>query len=1499
MAMRAIEHYMDARNAIEGKIIATALAALLAFSAFTPTALAVADEAGTDGFLEVADKPAQVDGSGNEGTPLPDTTGAPAEEDVPVTLMVEADHAVALVDGNSLASQSAVAQADLAFTVQPEEGFQVVAVAYGDEPLEAVAHRRAVSDDAAEEADETPVYVIPAEDLADGVVLKIETEPIEGEDTQAEGKPASEPAADQPAPAPEDTPSTEAVSAEKEGAASETPATVAEALQGAIVESVMSVADESVRTVEAPLLASDDGVATKAASAALYHGGRFLGTRSVSVPADGEAVDVSRVLPVAEPVFKVAGDASSFVLNGKVGVVRGDVQADCTALSQACNDGTQCVTQLRVSDGTVEYCVGGTWNALGEDESLAYFCSKLQNAGEAKDVINVAVEEEVLDTAVEGGHTVQLFVFLGAGKLGNEPALLLQRDLYFGPTVTGLPQGIRLDLGDGVKYQIDAEQCFVTNSDDGGKDEPYTEAEARLLQDNGADRYDGRAISFGNKSHLALVAFVAPRKYTVSYDANGAVGEVPEPFSYETGIDGMTVAVGEPGDLAKEGCHFNGWQMVDSAGNTLGIYQPGEEFAMPASDVVLRALWQEWDEQNYYLANYVWKDTDNNREVLVGSARVTTDEEGNGLSIGQMVSAKAADCPAGYDCSAAAPVELKRVGQVITFYCTKKLYTVTTEYYYDGQLGRKSEATVVPFGTPIVTDPAPADTRSFGDNTTVKTYAFDYCVNKELTVSATESENVVRVYYATDMIGTEDPAASDGVPDKYQAKITFNHEGCPCGTETASQTVVVTLFNESGAWAEAKNGGKATLTKEQIPALTETEGWVVDEEQTNWPEEGVVIAADKNGNADRTFNVKHKLGTFNYEVRFVNEAGEAIADPTPGAALYGQPVPVEGLVKEIEGYALDAIEGADRPIGINEEENVVTLRYAVDELGGAAGTVGDGVPDKYQAAVTYRAEHGVFDTLLPASRTAEVAVSLKQYVDGAWVAVDTDKVDRQIPLTSVADLGYVAGTWDVDPTTADLAAGQSYTFTYSFQKGQFGYRVNYYRGSIADENLIETQTGAATFEDPIPWSNANCPVGFVKEVEVASKPIGAYAEGNVMDVVYPRAYFTVRGTVTGEGSIEGNPNQNLAYGNSSERMIFHAAAGYRIASVTINGDSQEVAPGITSFDFGSVRRVTQNYEVEVRTVPMGAVAIVAPSRSQVYDGTVLKAAPAQISGVPEGFTAEAVVTGEQAGAGTSAAVVDRSTIAIRDSAGKDVTKNFQIEVIDGTLKVDRAPVTVTVADARKVAGAADPTFEGTIEGLVNGEELKNMEFVRTVEGEQAGVYLDALSVRYDYTPNYEVTVTPGTFTILSAAGLTPGTTRGDSGSATPMASAAPRGSVSTVSTIAAARQLLAAAQPASVADLAEPVYADVIGDDSTPMVSRRGGETIEDDATALGAFDEPHCWVHWAMALGMLLTVAYAAAVVARRLGFARRAGRLDDDLTGGELVEDGQPQGTAHRIGA
>lgn len=255
----------------------------------------------------------------------------------------------------------------------------------------------------------------------------------------------------------------------------------------------------------------------------------------------------------------------------------------------------------------------------------------------------------------------------------------------------------------------------------------------------------------------------------------------------------------------------------------------------------------------------------------------------------------------------------------------------------------------------------------------------------------------------------------------------------------------------------------------------------------------------------------------------------------------------------------------------------------------------------------------------------------------------------------------------------------------------------------------------------------------------------------------------------------------------------------------------------------------------------------------------------------------------------------------------------------GTVNVNIIPraITIEVEDSYKIATARDPLFKGAIvEGdLVDSDDLGSIDFVRTFEGDEVGVYEGGLTAQYRQNDNYAVTVIPGTFTIgpAEAGGAgsvnqypfqTPGdgdgsNVTGTTVAGTPLAQTSTRTTSATVTTLSAARELLEAARPASMADLAAPVYADVIGDDATPMVTRRGGETIEDDPNALGAFDEPHCWVHWVMALGILLTIAYAAAVVLRRLGYARRAGRLDDDLTGGAVADEVSVERAAQRVGA
>ena len=85
-----------------------------------------------------------------------------------------------------------------------------------------------------------------------------------------------------------------------------------------------------------------------------------------------------------------------------------------------------------------------------------------------------------------------------------------------------------------------------------------------------------------------------------------------------------------------------------------------------------------------------------------------------------------------------------------------------------------------------------------------------------------------------------------------------------------------------------------------------------------------------------------------------------------------------------------------------------------------------------------------------------------------------------------------------------------------------------------------------------------------------------------------------------------------------------------------------------------------------------------------------------------------------------------------------------------------------------------------------------------------------------------------------------------------------------------------AATPAAPAAATPAPAAEPIEDDATPQAAAPAEgtplaetEEIEDEATPMGAFDEPHCWVHWVMLLGILITAVYGAIVVRRRLHLA------------------------------
>ena len=195
-----------------------------------------------------------------------------------------------------------------------------------------------------------------------------------------------------------------------------------------------------------------------------------------------------------------------------------------------------------------------------------------------------------------------------------------------------------------------------------------------------------------------------------------------------------------------------------------------------------------------------------------------------------------------------------------------------------------------------------------------------------------------------------------------------------------------------------------------------------------------------------------------------------------------------------------------------------------------------------------------------------------------------------------------------------------------------------------------------------------------------------------------------------------------------------------------------------------------------------------------------------------------------------------------------------------TYQITPAPVTITVNDATKVAGAADPAFTGQVtEGQIYNNELGDITFTRTNGDQATGTYADVLTANYAANGNYAVTVVPGTFTITAAPAPAP----------TPAPTPAPAP--------APAPATPAAAPAAPAAAPAAPAV--VIPDEENPLAAPE--QEIADDENPLAAFDHEECWVHWFMIAGIILTIIYGAAVVLRRTRNTKHIDKMEKDLIG------------------
>jgi hypothetical protein len=168
------------------------------------------------------------------------------------------------------------------------------------------------------------------------------------------------------------------------------------------------------------------------------------------------------------------------------------------------------------------------------------------------------------------------------------------------------------------------------------------------------------------------------------------------------------------------------------------------------------------------------------------------------------------------------------------------------------------------------------------------------------------------------------------------------------------------------------------------------------------------------------------------------------------------------------------------------------------------------------------------------------------------------------------------------------------------------------------------------------------------------------------------------------------------------------------------------------------------------TVAKAVLTVTANDATRAY-GDANPAFTYTLSGFVNGDTAS-VVTGSASCTTTATAASPTGTYPITCTQGTLASANYTFAFVAGTLTVTQAPLTVTVANASRTYGAANPAFTGTITGIKNGDNITATYSTTATPASPVGTYpiTATLVDPGGALANYSVTTTNGTLTITTA-----------------------------------------------------------------------------------------------------------------------------------------------------
>jgi hypothetical protein len=383
-------------------------------------------------------------------------------------------------------------------------------------------------------------------------------------------------------------------------------------------------------------------------------------------------------------------------------------------------------------------------------------------------------------------------------------------------------------------------------------------------------------------------------------------------------------------------------------------------------------------------------------------------------------------------------------------------------------------------------------------------------------------------------------------------------------------------------------------------------------------------------------------------------------------------------------------------------------------------------------------------------------------------------VDKEVYFTNIA----ISGGKDKDNYVLSVTSG---TAIASILKKELT------ATAIADNKLYDgTRAGTGTISVAGKIAGDDLDAGGLASFEFEDKNVGNNKKVTVTNIILSGAdkeNYTVTSLVETTASIGKRElkmiaeNKSKLYGNSFDPKFTVSWEGFQNEETESDlGGSytifREVGESAGLYDIWIINSLTStNYNIQVFdgnnndgmtygtfTIEKIALTITAESAAKTYDGTALQAGGWTYAGtIADGETLQSpMLTGSQLFVGSSDNVASG---AIIKNGATDVTSNYDITYVPGTLTINQAsiPITVTSAGGTKAYDGTALTNAGS--SLTSGNLATGDALDVTVSGSITNVGTTANTISEvkvlhgteDVTENYVITTSTGTLEVSKRA----------------------------------------------------------------------------------------------------------------------------------------------------